>query len=221
MSQGEQTSLGVVSRRPTWGVYMLWFGRILSLLLLVVLRANLALAAADGQVGSLSSASSNLSLTIPEYLRVDATGESGAGISTVRPSLGRLNYKLNILANDDLSSQVYEVTLLGSGDRNSLVMVRRGYAGLLDQMDYQVEIDGESHDSFLSVKKTINFPTSFNSEHLIGRTSFQVASMNANLRIRLSNRRQVKGMGGVSGGVSGGVYGGVYGGTLKVIVSPE
>ncbi len=100
--------------------------------LLVVVSAGNAFAASDGTLGATSSGSTNVSLTVPELIRV-----SGIDNLTLNPySSGDVDLTTDVCIYTNDEDGQYDVTISGDGGPNQAASFQIGDAATTDDMTY-------------------------------------------------------------------------------------
>lgn len=96
--------------------------RVLALAMLFTFTAD-CFAASDGTVGATSTGTSDITLTIPEYVIVRNMNDFALGSWNGTGAIDS-NDDINIAGNDDQGTPSYQVTLSGSGAASAFTIVR-------------------------------------------------------------------------------------------------
>ena len=180
-----------------------------------------AFASSNSPVGYSSSASSEITLTIPETLSVNnvhqafgaANGNAGRIIATAKTSLGtaeRQTHQILIQNNGDVESPFYQLTFSGAGHGGEFHLQRSHSER--ESVPYRLHF--RSHSSKRSEKQSVavvpvvpihaELPAPLSSA---GAARFQFAAAELEMELQVDNDHPIPA--------------GDYEGTLLVVISPE
>jgi hypothetical protein len=166
--------------------------------------ATPAFAASDGSIGGTSTGTSDLTLTIPEYVIVTGMNDFAFGSWDGTAALD-LNDDISISGNDDQGTPSYSVTLTGSGTSSAFTMARTSPASPAATIAYTVAFNDQTGTAG-GTDATTN--TAITGQTGVNQT-LSSTTANANIRVQISlSALQDAPLGD-------------YSGTLTIVVTPE
>jgi spore coat protein U-like protein len=171
---------------------------------LSVLMNTSAFAASDGSIGTTSTGTSTVSLTIPELIQITGMADFAFGSYSGTGNFDS-NDNVTISGNDDQAGPEYQVTATGSGAGSAFTVGRTAPAAPAATIAYTVAFNdqtGTAGETGLATTVALTDQTGINDElsDVAANANIHVVFLQAALRAAPA---------------------GTYSGTLTVVVAPE